>query len=331
MLTRVELIEKYSKGVQLRGDIQTLFTRESVAFHGKTSFAMSTLSCEDIQFLRGLKKGLLLENVSSLRSWKLLALLESRAALKYLSPVDENRQVEWLSYFHSAPQTLQNEIGEKTVMLVGCGGTGAIIATHLARAGVNHFVLIDPAVVDAPDLNRQLNYFPEDLGIKKVDALAVDLRRLRPNVTVRSIPFAVEGVEDLRKWIREARPNLVINCADKPLGLIHAWVAEASRELEVPVLFGGVGLGDASVGPLLLDSSSKRVYEAAMTRAHAAFSAAEQPLKASLCFTNSWASVMIAFEAFKYLTGIGEIKTLNRSVVVDFFEQSTKVEAQWCS
>lgn len=336
MRTRVELMAKYRGGVQIRGDFQSVVATDSAKFYGKSSFELNRLSRGDVEFLRRLKAGVSgdsLQGLSSERAWKFIAVLDARGALKYLPEGGEEgsvgRQVEWLSYFHPAPMATQRKIESKKVMIVGCGGTGAIIATHLARTGINRLVLIDPGVVDAPDLNRQLSYFPQDLGLKKVDALAAELRRLRASVEVKGIPHAVESAAGLADLIREECPDLIINCADKPLGLVHAWVAEASREKKVPALFGGVGLGDASVGPLLIDDLSKQAYAAAMTGAHAAFNDGEQPLKASLCFTNSWASVMIAFEAFKYLTGIGEIKTLNRSLAVDFFEQSTMVETEW--
>lgn len=49
---------------------------------------------------------------------------------------------------------VQNQLGELTVALIGCGGIGAIFAELLGRLGVKRWILIDPDRLESVNLNR---------------------------------------------------------------------------------------------------------------------------------------------------------------------------------
>jgi hypothetical protein len=51
-------------------------------------------------------------------------------------------------------ETLQKQLGELSVALIGCGGIGAIFAETLGRLGVKKWVLIDPDRLETVNLNR---------------------------------------------------------------------------------------------------------------------------------------------------------------------------------
>ena len=67
------------------------------------------------------------------------------------------------------------------VGIAGAGGLGSNCAMHLVRAGVKKFVIADFDVVTKSNLNRQF-FFRDQLGRKKVDALAENLRRIEPDL-----------------------------------------------------------------------------------------------------------------------------------------------------
>ena len=67
--------------------------------------------------------------------------------------------------------------------IAGVGGIGSNVAMHLVRSGVTDFVLVDFDRVDASNLNRQF-YFFDQIGQYKVDALATNLRRIRPGLNL---------------------------------------------------------------------------------------------------------------------------------------------------
>lgn len=68
-----------------------------------------------------------------------------------------------------------------TVGIAGAGGIGSNCAMHLVRAGVRRFVLADFDVVSASNLNRQF-FFRDQIGRKKVEALAENLQRIEPGL-----------------------------------------------------------------------------------------------------------------------------------------------------
>jgi len=73
----------------------------------------------------------------------------------------------------------------KKVGIAGCGGLGSNCAVALARTGIGKLVLADFDVVRKSNLNRQY-YFTDQIGQKKVFALADNLYFINPSVTIES-------------------------------------------------------------------------------------------------------------------------------------------------
>lgn len=81
-------------------------------------------------------------------------------------------------------------LGQTRVILFGVGGVGSWCAEALVRSGVSHLTLVDPDVVAASNLNRQLQATPETLGQPKVETLAERLRAIWPGVDVCALQRA---------------------------------------------------------------------------------------------------------------------------------------------
>ncbi|RCK80318.1 MAG: Sulfur carrier protein adenylyltransferase ThiF [Candidatus Ozemobacter sibiricus] len=80
-----------------------------------------------------------------------------------------------------------------TVGIAGCGGLGSTVAVALARVGIGTLILADFDVVEPSNLNRQ-QFFVDQIGQRKVEALAATLARINP--AVRVVPHAVRVVPD---------------------------------------------------------------------------------------------------------------------------------------
>ncbi len=93
---------------------------------------------------------------------------------------------------------LQKRFAEASVAICGLGGLGSNIALHLARAGVGSLYLIDFDQVDISNLNRQ-QYFPEQIGTDKSEALKENLLRIAPycNITAETVKLTAENIPDL--------------------------------------------------------------------------------------------------------------------------------------
>jgi sulfur carrier protein ThiS adenylyltransferase len=80
---------------------------------------------------------------------------------------------------------VHEKIKGATVGIAGLGGLGSAIAVALARIGVGRLILADFDVVEPSNLNRQ-QYFIDQLGMTKADALAANLTRINPYVQYES-------------------------------------------------------------------------------------------------------------------------------------------------
>ncbi len=88
---------------------------------------------------------------------------------------------------------------EATVAVVGVGGVGSWAAEALARCGVGHLLLIDPDVIVASNLNRQVQATYATLGCDKVQALGERLLAIAPTLrlTLRDAAVSVDNVAAL--------------------------------------------------------------------------------------------------------------------------------------
>lgn len=89
--------------------------------------------------------------------------LSSTATLPDLPPEALDRQRAFGTALHHSASRLR-------VGLLGVGGLGMLVAEQLARAGFNHFVLIDPDRIEVTNLNRLPGTTRRDLGRYKVAA-----------------------------------------------------------------------------------------------------------------------------------------------------------------
>lgn len=76
-------------------------------------------------------------------------------------------------------------IKNSVVGIAGLGGLGSAVAIALARIGVGRLILADFDVVEPSNLNRQ-QYFVEDLGSPKTEAMTANLARVNPYVKITS-------------------------------------------------------------------------------------------------------------------------------------------------
>jgi sulfur carrier protein ThiS adenylyltransferase len=76
---------------------------------------------------------------------------------------------------------VHEKIKGATVGIAGLGGLGSAVAVALARIGVGRLVLVDFDVVEPSNLNRQ-QYFIDQIGLTKAEALEANLKRINPYV-----------------------------------------------------------------------------------------------------------------------------------------------------
>jgi len=83
----------------------------------------------------------------------------------------------------------QLRLRNASVLLVGTGALGSPAAMYLAAAGVGRIALVDPDVVDATNLQRQILHGESWLGKTKLGSAAARLREINPHVELLLHPL----------------------------------------------------------------------------------------------------------------------------------------------
>ncbi|WP_246796387.1 ThiF family adenylyltransferase [Burkholderia perseverans] len=120
-------------------------------------------------------------------------------------------------------------IRDASVLVVGCGGIGALLAMNLCGAGVGRLHLVDSDVVERSNLNRQFFWSINDVSRLKCTVLKEQIAARYPdvNVVTSTTPLSAENAASLVRG-HEA----IVVTADEPLG-IAAHVATVTEALVV--------------------------------------------------------------------------------------------------
>jgi molybdopterin/thiamine biosynthesis adenylyltransferase len=82
--------------------------------------------------------------------------------------------------------------GQKTLLkskiaIIGCGALGTVAANNLVRAGVGKISIIDRDFVELNNLQRQILFDEDDIGIPKAVAAAEKLKRVNSDVEIEAV------------------------------------------------------------------------------------------------------------------------------------------------
>ena len=128
----------------------------------------------------------------------------------------------------------QQRLMDARVTVVGAGGLGTPILTHLVAMGIGHVTVVDRDTIELTNLHRQTLYSDADIGLAKVDAAASRLVELNPDVDIRTMPVSVNR-RSARSVVRES--DVVIDALDS----VDARYAlnEACIDAGIPFVSGG--------------------------------------------------------------------------------------------
>jgi len=129
-----------------------------------------------------------------------------------------------------------------TVGIAGLGGLGSAIAVALARVGIGKLILADFDVVEPSNLNRQ-QYFVDQLGLLKTDALISNLQKINPYVEVEA--HAVKLTPD-NIFPMFGKTDVMIEAFDRADQKVMLMQAFAARKPDVPLVTAS---GLAGFGP----------------------------------------------------------------------------------
>lgn len=104
-------------------------------------------------------------------------------------------------------------LGDMSIAVVGCSGTGAPLVEQIARLAPRELILVDDDVIEVRNLNRIPNATKEDAESErsKVDVLADAVRRMGLGTTVRVVRRNLWSAEAVRAV---AECDVVFGCMD---------------------------------------------------------------------------------------------------------------------
>lgn len=141
-------------------------------------------------------------------------------------------------------QTMLAEIGEEgqrrllssSVLIIGLGGLGAAVATYLTGAGVGHIGLCDPDRVSLSNLQRQVLYTEQQIGMPKVEEAA---RRLGAQSSSTRFDLHSDGLTEENGETLAAGYDLLVDCTDN--FSTRYLIDDICRKLGKPWVYGSIG------------------------------------------------------------------------------------------
>ncbi|MEO3993481.1 MAG: HesA/MoeB/ThiF family protein [Desulfurococcaceae archaeon TW002] len=140
----------------------------------------------------------------------------------------------------------QVKLKSASVCIVGLGGLGSPAALQLASMGVGHLRLVDHDVVELSNLQRQYIYSIKFLDYPKVEAAAMRLRELNPNIEVEPLPVSINS-NTIEEIIRDV--DVVVDGLDRMS--TRYVVNRACQKLGVPYVYGAAIMSYGSVSTII--------------------------------------------------------------------------------
>jgi adenylyltransferase/sulfurtransferase len=198
----------------------------------------------------------------------------------------------------------QRRLLDSTIVLIGCGATGTVIANHLARSGVGRLRIVDRDFIELNNLQRQLLFDEQDMaeGLPKAEAARRKLSRINSQIAVEGIVADVtpDNILDLL-----AGANLAMDGADN--FETRFLLNDACVQLGLPWVYTGV---IASYGmTMTIRPGQTACLRCLLGEMPAPGTAPTCDTAGVLAPSVSVVASIAAGEALKLLAGFGELNT----------------------
>lgn len=192
----------------------------------------------------------------------------------------------------------QNALLSSNVAIIGAGGLGGPAGLYLAAAGIGRISLIDDDVVDASNLQRQIQFSQSDIDQGKAQIMANKLEALNPDCQVsrKSVRLNSGNAIDLLR-----NHDVILDGTDSFEARFA--INAASRQLGIPLVSAALGRFDLQLG----------VFNAAEDSPCYRCFVRDAPETQQDCATHGvlgamagMGGSMMAMEAIKLITGAGD-------------------------
>lgn len=138
--------------------------------------------------------------------------------------------------FNGIGEAGQEKLLGSRVLVVGCGATGSVIASTLARAGVGFLKIADRDFVELNNLQRQVLYDEDDVVARTPKAIAAAQALRRVNSSIQIVPCVTDvNAENIQELITAV--DLVLDGTDN--FETRYLVNDACVKHNIPWIYGG--------------------------------------------------------------------------------------------
>ena len=143
------------------------------------------------------------------------------------------------------PDGIADVLKDKHAFIAGAGGLGSNVATLLVRAGIGKVTVVDYDVIDPSNINRQ-QFFYDQIGESKVDALKLNLERTTPFVEVKAVNSKL--TPDNFDEIIPSDCDIIFECFDNPVckAELVRFCLSKRKNIHTVAVSGIAGSGDIS-------------------------------------------------------------------------------------
>ncbi len=155
--------------------------------------------------------------------------------------IPDEGELEYLMVARHSPG-VHARVKRSMVGIAGLGGLGSQVAIALARIGVGTLILADYDVVEPSNLNRQ-QYFIQQIGMPKVDAIRENLERINPYIRIITHQMVIHP-KNVKRIFGDA--EIIVEAFDKAeekAMLINA-ISESMPDTYIVAASGVAGYGD---------------------------------------------------------------------------------------
>lgn len=129
----------------------------------------------------------------------------------------------------------QCKLLNSSVLIIGTGALGSIVAMYLAGSGIGKIGIADYDTIDITNLQRQLSFEESDCGKSKVETMADKLKSVNSGIKVVIYNKLMQH-DDLIEICNHY--DVVVECTDNPY--TKYLVTDVCVALGVPYCLGGV-------------------------------------------------------------------------------------------
>ncbi len=224
------------------------------------------------------------------------------------------RQSEWTRY---SRHILLAEVGVEgqqklksfRILIVGAGGLGCPAAQYLAAAGIGRIGLVDSDRVELSNLQRQILFTTDDIGLPKVEIAARRLRAINPEIDIEALHLRLDR-HNAEKLVCDY--DLVIDACDN--FATRTILNQACIAQHKPLVYGSIHKFEGQVS--IFVASDGPCYRCVYPEVDEGYSVGNCSEIGVIGVLPGMIGIAQATEALKYCLGIGE-PLLNRLLHYD--------------